>query len=143
MTLTEKIDRLMDLKGLNRKTLSEAIGMPQSTVYAIYQKGYDNIKLSTLQKLADYFDVSLDFLARDIEHPTFELTQHEKELVKLFYGEDHINNMLQPAEQRLLNLFRLLNPDGQRVLLKNAAAYAQDPDYQLAPTTEEPLTGAS
>ena len=143
MTLTEKIDRLMVLNGDNRNTLSKNAGIPYSTIANLYKLGFDNIKLSTLQKLADYFDVSLDFLARDIEHPTFELTQHEKELVKLFYGEDHINNMLQPAEQRLLNLFRLLNPDGQRVLLKNAAAYAQDPDYQLAPTTEEPLTGAS
>jgi transcriptional regulator with XRE-family HTH domain len=133
MGLLEKIDRLMLLKGDNRNTLSKNTGIPYSTIANLYKLGYKNIKLSTLQKLADYFNVTLDFLVRDIEHPTFELTHHEKELVKLFYGEEHLNYMLEPAEQRLLNYYRSLNAEGQRVLMKNAAAYAQDPDYQAAP----------
>ena len=112
MDLLEKIDHLMDLKGLNRKSLAEASGIPYKTIWNLYNLGYDNIKLSTLQKLADYFDVSLDFLVRDVEHPEFPLTEHEKELV---------------------DLFRQLNAQGQTVLLKNARAYASDPDLQQLP----------
>jgi transcriptional regulator with XRE-family HTH domain len=112
MTLTEKIDRLMLLKGDNRNTLSKNAGIPYSTIANLYKLGFDNIKLSTLQKLADYFGVTLDFLARDIDPAAFPLTDHEKELVELF---------------------RQLNAQGQSVLLKNARAYAQDPDYQAAP----------
>lgn len=122
MDLLAKIDRLMALKGLNLNRLHIESGIPYSTLTNLYKLGYDNIKLSTLQKLADYFGVSLDFLVRDIDPAAFPLTDHEKELV---------------------SLFRDLNQAGQSVLLKNARSYASDPDYQLRPSTEEPLTGAS
>lgn len=95
MDLLEKIDRLMDLRGDNRHTLSMNAGIPYSTIVNLYKLGYDNIKLSTLQKLADYFDVSLDFLVRDIDPAAFPLSEREQELVEIFRalndaGQDHL-----------------------------------------------------
>lgn len=112
MTIPEKIDLLMLSRNINRAELSRGSGVPYNTIDGLYHKGYENIKLSTLQKLADYFDVSLDFLVRDLDSTAFPLTEHEKELV---------------------DLFRQLNAQGQSVLLKNARAYAQDPDLQQLP----------
>ena len=112
MDLLEKINHLMILQDINRAELSRRTGIPYTTIDGLYKKGYDNIKLSTLQKLANYFDVTLDFLVRDVEPAAFPLTDHEKELV---------------------DLFRQLNAQGQTVLLKNARAYASDPDLQQLP----------
>ncbi|NMM52126.1 helix-turn-helix domain-containing protein [Paenibacillus aquistagni] len=63
MSLTEKLNELMEIEGINRAELSKGSGVPYTTIVALFDKGADNIKLSTLRKLADYFGVSLDDLA--------------------------------------------------------------------------------
>ncbi|MFS1514534.1 helix-turn-helix domain-containing protein [Chengkuizengella sp. SCS-71B] len=62
MKLTDKLDELMKQKGISRMGLSKESGIPYSTLVNFYEKGTDNVKLSTLKKLSDYFKVSLDFL---------------------------------------------------------------------------------
>jgi repressor LexA len=62
MKLTDKLDLLMSEKGLSRMGLSKESGVPYMTIVNFYEKGTDNVKLSTLRKLADYFEVSLDYL---------------------------------------------------------------------------------
>ena len=65
MQLTEKIDFLMKEKGINKSELSRQSGIPYMTIINFYEKGTENVKLSTLKKLAKYFNVSLDYLAND------------------------------------------------------------------------------
>lgn len=65
MLFIEKLDMLMDERGINRSQLSKASGVPYTTIVNFYEKGSDNIKLSTLRRLADYFNVSLDYLVDD------------------------------------------------------------------------------
>jgi len=62
---TEKLDKLMgDLK-LTKLGLSKESGVPYTTIVNFYEKGSENIKLTTLKKLSDFFNVSLDYLADD------------------------------------------------------------------------------
>ena len=65
MTMVEKLDGLMSQKGINRKQLSEQSKIPYMTIVNFYEKGTENVKLSTLKKLAKYFNVSLDYIADD------------------------------------------------------------------------------
>jgi DNA-binding Xre family transcriptional regulator len=65
MKLTDKLDLLMNEKGINRAELARESGIPYTTISSFYDKGTDNVKLSTLRKLADYFDCSLDYLVDD------------------------------------------------------------------------------
>lgn len=65
MSFTEKLDRLMLERHINKSTLSKEAGIPYTTIDGFYKKGNDNIKLSTLKKLASYFNCSLDFLVDD------------------------------------------------------------------------------
>lgn len=65
MTFLEKLDYLMARDGLNKHTLSQKCGVPYTTIDAFYKKGYLNAKLSTIQKLCDFFRVSLDYFMRD------------------------------------------------------------------------------
>jgi len=65
MTMAEKLTILMDEKGLNKKQFSEQSRIPYMTIVNFYEKGTDNVKLSTLKKIAKYFDVSLDYIAND------------------------------------------------------------------------------
>ena len=64
----------MQNRNLNRHSLSQSSGIPYTTVDGWYKKGYENTKLSTLQKLADFFGVTIDYLARnEIENPSYGL----------------------------------------------------------------------
>ena len=65
MKFTDKLDMLMKERGLTRMALSRESGIPYTTIVNFYEKGTDNIKLSTLRKLADYFGVSIDYFADD------------------------------------------------------------------------------
>lgn len=66
MNFLEKLEMLMKQKQVNKRQLSIGSDIPYSTIDNLWKKGYDNIKLSTLKKLASFFGVTLDFLARDV-----------------------------------------------------------------------------
>jgi repressor LexA len=65
LELTEKLNLLMKQRNINRSELSRGSGVPYTTVVNFYEKGTENVKLSTLRKIADYLEVSLDYLTDD------------------------------------------------------------------------------
>ena len=66
MTLTEKLDLLLEEKGLNKSQLSAQSGLPYTTIVSLYEKCAENAKRTTLLSLARFFNVSLDYLADDL-----------------------------------------------------------------------------
>ena len=95
MNFLEKIDTLMKEYDLNKNTLSQESGIPYTTIDGWYKKGYSNARLPTIQKLADYFDTTLDYLIRDEITDKdfgktfgFEISVHEKNLIKKYRGLD-------------------------------------------------------
>lgn len=97
MTFTERLDSLMEEKGLNKHTLSKACGIPYTTIDGWYKKGVSDLKLSTLKKLTSYFGLSLDYwLADDDEEeikksPAPEGTEEKQEIDAL---EDELRSVL-------------------------------------------------
>lgn len=80
MKFTDKLGMLMEERGLSRMGVAKGSGVPYTTIVNFYEKGSENIKLSTLRKLADFFEVSLDFLVDDDQE---ERIDHGTELVTL------------------------------------------------------------
>lgn len=97
MTFLEKLDYLMSKYGLNKHTFSQAVGIPYTTIDGFYKKGYEGIRLTTLQKIAEYFNTTLDYLVLDdIDDPRYgrtynaELDAAELELMKKYRAlSDH------------------------------------------------------
>lgn len=65
LSLTDKLNKLLEEKNITKSQLSKESGIPYTTIAGFYTKGTDNVKLSTLRKLAEYFDCSLDYLVDD------------------------------------------------------------------------------
>lgn len=65
MSFIEKLDALIEERGINKSILSKESGIPYTTIAGFYTKGTDNVKLSTLKKLSSYFGCSIDYLADD------------------------------------------------------------------------------
>ena len=77
MTFTQKLDHLMSQRGMSRGALSRATGIPYTTIVSFYEKGYENIKLSNVKKLASFFEVPLEYLCDDTaDFPDFD-TENE------------------------------------------------------------------
>jgi len=71
MALLNKIDEYMKKHGLNKHQLAKESGIPYQTIVSLYNRGADNVKLSTLKKLANYFNCTLDeLLEEDTENTT-------------------------------------------------------------------------
>lgn len=59
-----RFPRIRDMRedaDLTQEQIAQMLGIAQ-TVYSRYERGYQTIPLQLLIQLADYYDVSLDFL---------------------------------------------------------------------------------
>ena len=103
MTFLEKLDFLMKENNLNKHSLSELSGIPYSTITNFYKQSYENIKLSTFNKLCDYFGVTMDSMARDnveeIEYynpnkKILHITSEEEYFLKCYRSADDMHKEL-------------------------------------------------
>ncbi len=79
------LNELMVKKGINKSILSKESGVPYTTIDGFYKKGCDNIKLSTLEKIADYFGVTIDYLLGKEE--TKKAPRENEELIEKLLRE--------------------------------------------------------
>ncbi|MBO0993117.1 helix-turn-helix domain-containing protein [Bacillus sp. SD088] len=74
----QRLENLRDKKGYSKKEMSHKLGFTDN-VYGSYERGERRPSFEALIKLADIFDVSLDFLIRGTEYKEdSNLTQNEK-----------------------------------------------------------------
>lgn len=61
-TVRARIEELMEERGIKRKPLAKAAGLGETSIRDIFDERRRDVRVGTLVKLADYFDVSLDDL---------------------------------------------------------------------------------
>lgn len=113
MDFLEKLDFLMDKFDLTKTSLSQKSGIPYTTIDAWYKKGYEGLKLTTLRKLATYFNTTLDYwFLDDITDPNygkssgFKVDYNEMEYVKKYRaldppGKTAVDFILENETQRI------------------------------------------
>lgn len=102
MNFLEKLDFLMGRYNLSRSSLSQKSGIPYTTIDGWYKKGYEGLKLTTLRKLADYFNTSLDYWIQD------EITDPN-------YGKSN-GFIVDYDEMDLIKKYRELDAHGKRIV---------------------------
>ena len=60
--ILERLDMLMEKNDINKLQLSKASNIPYTTICSLYSRGSKNMRVSTLIELANYFEVSLDYM---------------------------------------------------------------------------------
>lgn len=94
MNTAERLVQIMKEKNINKSQLSKASGVPYTTIDGIMKKGCDNIKLSTMIKLADCFQISLDYLVGrgdDYNLSTYEVDELNSYRTYLLWRKEQIN----------------------------------------------------
>lgn len=106
MNFLEKLDFLMERYGLNKRSLSQKSDIPYTTIDGWYKKGYEGLKLTTLRKIAEYFNTTLDYWILDeITDPNygktsgFKVEYEEMEHIKKYrflddFGRESVDLMM-------------------------------------------------
>jgi transcriptional regulator with XRE-family HTH domain len=97
----------MKERNLTKAALSKDTGLPYTTIDSILKRDtFEKVKISTLQILKNYFDVSLDYLMideivdKDYGKPQIQISTHEQRVVKAYRR----NPVMQAAVDRLLGV---------------------------------------
>lgn len=78
-----KLKQLRENNGLSQRAFAEIFGIAQSTV-GMWESGKREPDFTTVQKIADYFDVSIDYLLGREEEQLPELNnKDQKEIQKI------------------------------------------------------------
>lgn len=90
--LGERIRYMREAKKLTQKDLAERLGTTARTI-GFYETGDRNPPIDTLNKLADFFDVSVDYLLGRTDIPNLykekkQLEKMKKEMNKYFTLEE-------------------------------------------------------
>lgn len=108
-------------KGLTQKDFAEELGMNPS-LYSRYERGETNMSLEVAKGIAQYCNISLDYLA-GLEEPEYDKVEEGLETIENRYGssskspskkeiiEDWIDMKLEPVLKRIEVIEQKLSAD--------------------------------
>lgn len=100
MTLYERVSELAKKQGISVFDLADRLNLSRNSIYS-WKKS--SPKAETLQKVADYFDVSVDYLLGRTENPNPVGNSHKLEWDDVIFKDSE--------EEDLLAAFRLESED--------------------------------
>lgn len=121
MDFLSKLDWLMKRDGLNKHTLAQKSGIPYTTIVGLYERGPENARLSTVNKLCTFFNVPLDYLAIDEYKNPEDFTPN---------GKTASTVCETPEETELLSLFRGLSVETKSIVMSTVRGFAGNPTMQ-------------
>lgn len=84
MRIVQRIDELLLSKGIKPAQMSRDLGF-SSGLYSQWRKGLQNPSRAKLKDIAEYLDVSVDFLVTGAEaESNIQLSEDESELLKTY-----------------------------------------------------------
>lgn len=128
MNFLSKLDFLMQRDGLNRHTLAQRSGIPYTTIVGLYERGPENARLSTVNRLCSFFGVPLDYLVLDEYEKPEDFTPNGKTASAICET---------PEEAELISMYRELCADAQNTVLVTVRAFAGNPAMQKENTKSE------
>ena len=121
MVFLQKLDWLMERDGLNKHTLAQQSGVPYTTIVGLYERGAENARLSTLNRLCAFFKVSLDYLAIDDYERPEDFVPNGNTASVVCETKD---------EAELISLYRGLNDTARSAVMVTVRGLAGNPDIQ-------------
>jgi transcriptional regulator with XRE-family HTH domain len=108
MAIKDRMKQLRQEKGWSQAQLGKKMGIHQKQISA-YERGRNIPSTEVLIKLADIFDVSLDYLAFEAEGKPMKVNVKNKELLRRFEDIDKLNEKDQKTILEILDTFILKN----------------------------------
>lgn len=82
--LLKNLERYMNKRKMNKTELAKELGLSASTVHSWWHRGTGNISISTLVKISNLFDITLDELVfGTIQDKSDEIDLAEREVLRI------------------------------------------------------------
>jgi transcriptional regulator with XRE-family HTH domain len=108
MAIKDRIRQLRQEKNWSQTQLAQKMGIHQKQVSA-YERGRNTPSTEVLIKLADIFDVSLDYLAFEAEDMPAKVDIKDRELLRKFEEIDKLSDKDKGTIKDILDTFILKN----------------------------------
>jgi transcriptional regulator with XRE-family HTH domain len=124
--------RLKELRIQNvksQKDLADILNVSQNAIYN-WENGKREPSLDMLKKIADYFEVSFDYLMGFEDHRVFTPMDCMRGLPYIY---DYLGidcRYVPNTESKMIYFFRKLNDEGQEKALDHVEMLTKIPDYQ-------------
>lgn len=112
-----RIRELRTSRKLSQQELADQLGISKSSVN-MYERGEREPGLDTLEAIADFFNVDMDYLTGKTDNP-------QKYVIT---GEE--SDILTDNEHKLIDIYRNLNQEGQEKLLDTASDMSELSRYK-------------
>lgn len=130
-------EQLCSERGVTPTQVARDNGITQQTVS--HWKTRDSTpKAQTVQKLADYFGVSVDYLLGNVSEPFFYLDNQRIIREINSYSDDDLI-----PQNRIAEALLKLNEDGQRVAAERVEELTEIPRYRATPRQEAGETASA
>lgn len=113
-TIFKNVEKLRKERKISQTELADAIGMTQTGLSQAIKR--QDIKLSTLEKISDFFEVDIDVILKDVGglNPVGPLAISSKDRHKdLLNQRNEIKQKNKILEKELEKLKKLINNDGK------------------------------
>lgn len=112
-TFNIRLKSLRQERDISQQLLANEIGISKSSVN-MYERGEREPGIETVTKIAEYFNVDVDYL-----FGTSDVRKREEQIKILD------ETQLTEDEMAILKVFRLLSEDQQKMLLEKGSAFAK------------------
>ncbi len=97
MTFLEKLDLLIKSKGLNKHSFAKECGIPYTTIDYWYRQNTDKVKLDTLRRISQFFNVSLNYWKENSDNALSEYSDYLEYLPALKKADDRTIDIVRVA----------------------------------------------
>ena len=108
MAINERIRQLRQEKRWTQAELGQKVGVHQKQVSA-YERGANVPSTEVLIKLAEVFNVSLDYLAFEAKGQTAKINIQDRDLLRRFEALDSLSEQDKTLAKQILDLLILKN----------------------------------
>jgi transcriptional regulator with XRE-family HTH domain len=108
MTIAKRIKRLRQEQNMTQADLGNKLGVHQKQVSA-YERGINVPSTDVLIKLAEVFNVTLDYLAFEAKGQPAKLNIQDRELLRRFEALDKLSDNEKNLAKEILDLIILKN----------------------------------
>ena len=67
MDFLDRLKNIMEKNHDNNSTLAKKSGIPYTTVVGLFKRGWETAQLTTIQRICEYYSVSIDFMVYGVE----------------------------------------------------------------------------
>ena len=112
MLLSEHLRQIRERKGWTQNHLAEVSGVPQPSIWRLENGQILNPKTSLLRKLAEALGVTMDYLIREEEKPSFDEVLRDDEVGQaIFRGYEELDDQ---GRGQLKSLTEWLNEEAKK-----------------------------